>query len=329
MHESDDTPPVLQANSKYEGQTESHINNFDLIDLFNLLYGKKFIVLAFSFFITLCGAIYSLNATPYYASKIIFTAPPENLMGGTMGAADILGGVGSVLGVGGKTSPMTSYALSTLESREFLTKFFLKYDLMPHLLPQYWDAKTKIWRPIERSLLGKTKDMLLGEEPNFIENEEEKRAELAFKEFKDRMSINVDKTSDIITLNLEWTNPILASKWANQMLAMLNETMRARTIAQSQERVEFLQNEIDSTKIANVRSILYSMMENELKTSMLANVQKDYSFTIIDSAYPTSRPYRPRKIVILMLSMISGFLMISVYLMAKNYITRLKEAKNQ
>lgn len=326
---------MSQTHTQGEQPNEKSLNsnnnldeeNFDLIDLFNLLYNKKIVILLFMVFTTIGGLIYLSFSTPYYKSSIIFATPPENLMTANSGASDLLGGVGSVLGVGGKTAPATAYNLSILESRRFLTKFFIEENLMPELLAKYWDKKNTQWIPMNRSFLGKIKDFILGEEPNFIENDEEKRAELAYDLFKDLISINIDKETDIITFNIEWRNPILASKWANRLLERLNESMRARTILQSQERVIYLQKEIDSTKIANVKNILFNMMENELKTSMLANVQKDYSFTIIDSAYPSARPFRPRKVVILVLCLLGGILLGSLYIMSISYVCRLREAK--
>lgn len=302
-------------------------SGFDLVDLFTLLYEKKILILIFSGLFMVGGLVYITNSEPYYHSSIVFTSPPESLMSGQTGGQDLLGGVGSLIGVGGKTSPATAFTLSILESRDFAATFFKKHDVMPILVPKYWDEKSSKWKPVESSALGKVKNFFLGEEPLFIKDNEEIIAELAYKEFNDIMSIDINKDTQIITLNIDWKNPIEASKWANQLLNLLNETMRERTISQSNKRVTYLQVEIEKSKVASVKKILSFLLENELKTKMVANVQEDFSFTIIDQAYPASRPFRPRKIVILVLCLIGGFLMGSLYFMSTVYIQRLKATK--
>lgn len=305
----------------------TYTEEFDLIDLFNLLYGRKFIIMIASAIAVLCGMFYLANSTSYYVSETVFIPAPEKLSATNIGSNNLLGGVGSVLGIGGSSSPETSLALSILQSRDFLFRFFDRYEVMPQILSKYWNASDEEWRPVRRSFLGKVKDLLLGKERDFINDDDAILAGLAFKEFRGLMSVDINKETEVITLGIVWTNPVEASQWANQLMDMLNEEMRVRAISQSQERVKFLQTEINQTRIANIRNSLSGLMELELKKSMIANVEKDFAFTIIDRAYPQGRPFKPRKILILILCLIGGFLMSSTYFMGATYIDRLKSAK--
>ena len=50
----------------------------------------------------------------------------------------------------------------------------------------------------------------------------------------------------------------------------------------SKKSTEFLQQQLERTEIADIREVLYRLIEEQTKTIMFAEVRKEYVFKVID-----------------------------------------------
>jgi uncharacterized protein involved in exopolysaccharide biosynthesis len=74
---------------------------------------------------------------------------------------------------------------------------------------------------------------------------------------------------------------------------MANERIRARAIDEANRNIKFLNEQIDKTRVVEVQRLIFSLIENETKTLMLANARTEYAFTVIDPAVPPERKIGP------------------------------------
>jgi len=61
----------------------------------------------------------------------------------------------------------------------------------------------------------------------------------AFEKFDDIRTIK-EEDSGLITLSIEWTDPVLAAEWANDLVWRLNERLRSDAITEADETIKFL-----------------------------------------------------------------------------------------
>ena len=80
-------------------------------------------------------------------------------------------------------------------------------------------------------------------------------------------------------------------------MALANERLRARAIDEATRNIAFLNAQIPQTSVVEVQHAIYNLIESETKTLMLANVRKEFAFTVIDPAVPPERKYRPKRSV--------------------------------
>jgi uncharacterized protein involved in exopolysaccharide biosynthesis len=131
----------------------------------------------------------------------------------------------------------------------------------------------------------------------------------AYELFDKRVRIVDDDTeSGLVRLAIEWTDPVLAARWANLLVDRLNELMRRRAIDEAERSLEYLRTQITEVSSIEVQQALYNLVESQLKQSMMANVQKQFAFKVIDPAVaPDRNKYiKPKRLFIVFSGLVLG-----------------------
>ncbi|RMH50709.1 MAG: hypothetical protein D6682_06325, partial [Zetaproteobacteria bacterium] len=209
------------------------------------------------------------------------------------GLSSMLGGLGGLASMAGISLPGGGSAeqnLAVLKSRAFLWRFIQDNKLMPILFADRLDASGKHWK----------------------ESDPEKQPTLwdGYRLFtKSIMEAEADKKSGLVTVSVEWTDPALAARWANDLVARLNTFLRDQAIARSRANLKYLRRELERTSVADMRKTLFELIASEQKKAMLANTQKQFAFRILDPATPPDKKSKPKRALIVLLSaLVAGFL---------------------
>ena len=159
-------------------------------------------------------------------------------------------------------------ALAILNSRKFSTDYLAQKELLMVLFADRWDAKREQW----------------------ISTFWRRRAPTmwdAFRMWDSKIrKINADQSAGTLVMTVSWKDAKLASAWANELVARLNDHMRERVVTRAEKSLDYLREELTKTSIAELRLSLYTAMEQQMRAIMTANVVKEYSFTVIDPAVP-------------------------------------------
>ncbi|MEO5368161.1 MAG: Wzz/FepE/Etk N-terminal domain-containing protein [Magnetococcus sp. WYHC-3] len=223
-------------------------------------------------------AVYmAVTMTPIYRATVVMEPRTEDGNTGTS-LTGRYGGLAAMAGfnLGGQSSVIS--AIVKLQSREFLSKFIEDENLMPVLFEEQWDPVNKRW---------------VVEDPKFAPTLWN-GVDLFRKEIQ---QVVQEVKSGIITMTIDWSDPELASRWANLMVKRINQKMRADAIESSQKNLDYLTNQLNSTSIADLRATISGLMETEIKRIMLAHGKEEFSFKVLDPAQvpPWYAVERPKK----------------------------------
>jgi uncharacterized protein involved in exopolysaccharide biosynthesis len=259
--------------------------DLDLRTLFWLIWRRKLLVVGVVLSTVGAALLGSLFMTPVFrASTIAVPAEVDSGGLGSLGSAlSQFGGLAALagleLGSGGSTIEET---LAVLRSREFTEGFIREEGLLPILF--------------EETRFGR------GDEPTLAK---------AYRFFdRDIRAVARDARSGLVTVQIEWRDPILAADWANKLVGRLNAEMRARAIAKTNAAVGFLEKELLATTIVDTRTAIGRLMEAQINQRMLANVTEEYALRVVDKAMPPDDddPIRPRRLFLAVVSGAVGFL---------------------
>lgn len=295
--------------------------NVYLSDLLLIVWRKRIVVLVSTIISAIFSIVVALNLSNIYRSEALL-APVADDAG--LNISGQLGGLAALAGVnlGGNASDKVGLALEILKSRHFLGNFIERHDLYVPLMA------AKGWSRSDNKLV-------LDEKLYDLENEKWRRevkpplsAKPSIYESREKllelMKVSRDKTSGMVTLSVEHYSPFIAQQWVKLLVFDLNNEMRERELVEAQNSINYLNAQIEKTNIADVRTLLFSLIEEQTKTLMLANVREEYILKTIDPPVVAEKKAKPARALIVILGTLLGS-MLSVAFVLIRYFASSKE----
>lgn len=290
---------------------EQEINLRDVIAILKRRRRLIFIFMGATFVV---GLLYAVFATPLYTASVT-VRPAAEEMDGLSDLAGRFGSVASLAGInlGGGGSRKEEY-VAILQSRELTEKFMEHPDALPQLFPGRWDAEARKWKKSGDGIISRPLRVVsrvlayLSGDQGWRETRELKPSMWeAYKELTDDiLSINEDTVTGTITVQFEFRDPVVAAEWANAYVALANEKIRNREIEEASRALEYLDDQAKNTQVNELRETIYGLIETQMKRIMLANSRPDYAFKIIDKAVVPEDKSHPKRLIIIIASLVFG-----------------------
>jgi len=263
---------------------ETNESILDVRRIWQILLGSKILILSIAATATVIALIVALIMTPVYRSQILLAPASTEDEKGQLAA--LIGQYAPGTQFGGLSSGSSNkdQAIAVLQSRQFTEQFIESENLMPVLFSELWDAQNGKWA-VDNS----------GDVPTMSQ---------AVAKFSDSIrKVHEDGRRNLVALQIDWTDPELAARWANKLVSRLNDYLRQRDIAEAQRSIEFLNQELEKSSVIELRQGVYRLIESQIEMVMLANVRDEYAFKILDPAVPSEpnqfiRPKRPMIVIV-------------------------------
>lgn len=295
-------------------------DEIDLRELFSALWQGKWLIIVTTFLFSVASVFYALSLPDIYKSEVTLAPVSEDSglkVPGQLGGLAALAGV-NLGGMGG--GDKTGLALEILKSRDFIGRFIEQNDLyLPIMAAKGWErAEDKLLlNPAvydEQTLQWARKvNAPYQPKPSTLETVEA---------FKKLFSVSQDKTSGIVKLSVEHFSPYLAKSWAESLVKAINEEMRTRELAEAERSIAYLNKQIAQTNLADVRTMLFSLIEEQTKTLMLANVRDEYVFKTVDPAVVSERKVKPARALIVISVFILGALLSMMLVLVRYFFSK-------
>ncbi len=230
---------------------------------------------------------YAFTTKPIFRAEIVVTAArgtgmehTSSLLGGQLGSLASLAGLDVSQG-----NAQNQEAAAVLESHQLAAEFIRRNDLLPVLVAQS-STRSTVW--------------------------------LAVKRFKERvLDIRKDLRRGTTTVSVEWTDPQLAAGWANEYVALANELIRTRALDDATRNIAYLNEQLAKTNDVELRRVMYTLVEEETKTLMLANARKQYAFEVVDPAVAPELWVRPRRLMLTLMGLVLGLGAAGAFVLAR------------
>lgn len=265
----------------------------DLQLLVERLWSKRLWIAASVLLFTAGFTTMAFVMRPVYRSTVVVVSAAEG-RGGAESLGGALGAVGGLAALAGinltASAGQLEESLAVLRSRQLTEGFIKDQGLMSELFQDRWDARTGRWKgPPDKW-------------PTLAQ---------AYRYFdKSVRTINYDKKTGLITVDVEWHDPAKAAQWANGLIARLNSEMRAREIASSTASIAYLEKELSDTTTVDTRQTINRLLETQINKRMFANVTEEYSLRVVDKALPADPKdvVRPQKLLLIALGPALGLM---------------------
>ena len=300
----------------YSPQSQSTSDEIDLRELFKALWKGKWIIIATTFVFAVGAVLYALSLPNIYKADALL-APAESSNGGGLSKmAGQLGGLAALAGVnlGAGESSQTDLAVQVMKSRQFVEAFINKHDLLVSLMAaKGWDlANNKLI--LDEELYNQNTGEWL-REPDGLRGATP-TAQEAFEVFnKEVLSVSQDKESGLYTVSVKHYSPYIAQQWVNWLIEDINKVMRERTIAETSQNLAYLNTQLQKTAVTDMQSTFYKLIEEQTKSLMLAEVQEEFIFKVVDPAVvPELKDGPKRALICVLATLLGGMLGVAIVL---------------
>ena len=288
-----------------DSSSTSQSSEFSLREFLDVLWGGRILITIITVFATAAAGVAAWTIPKSYQASIMISPASEtsgNQMGG-MSALSQFAGLASLAGISSGGDSKKAESLAVLQSETLTEKYISDNDLLPILFASKWDRAAGKWKvadPEKVPTLWKANEY-----------------------FRDHVRlVTTNPKTGLVTLTIVWRDPKLAADWANGLVKMANDYLRAKAIEQSERNIAYLTEQAAKTAVVGVREAIFSILQTEINKTMLARGNEEYAFKVIDRAVPPERPTAPRKPLWLLGGFMAG-LSISILLVLLR-VTRIR-----
>ena len=250
---------------------------------------------------TLIALLIAFLLPPIYRAEVLLAPVSEDKSESLSAIASQYGDLASLAGINlGTSKDKTDVHIAALKSRSLSVQYIKEANLMPVLFARKWDAEKKQWK----------------------DNSDVPTDWKAF-ELWDRniRRVNQDKRTGLVTLIVEWKDPALAAKWANDFIRHVNTRLRIEAVEEAEKSVAYLEKQLPTTTSVEVQQAIFRLIETQTKKKMVASTRDEYAFTVIDPAVTPERKHRPRRTILvftgLILGLVGGVILVMITGMRK------------
>jgi uncharacterized protein involved in exopolysaccharide biosynthesis len=291
------------------GPESAYDDETDLRELFRILWKGKWLIGSITFASAVIAVIVALLLPNIYRAEALLAPNDQEGAGGLSTLAAQYGGLASLAGfdLGTRSSDKISLGLEILKSRKFVSEFIERHDiLVPLMAAKKWDAETG-----QLIINPDIYDMVV---QKWVRNVDPPKkavpsSQEAYENFMEKISVSQDKQSGFVTVSVEHFSPQIAKQWVDWLISDLNSSIMRQDVAEAEQAIQYLNEQILNTSLAQLKNVFFSLIEEQTKTVMLAKVTDEYLLKTVDPAITPEKKYRPsRSLIVLLCTVLGGFI---------------------
>ena len=307
------SPEVLE-------NAEAFDNEIHLRDLFTVLWKGKLLIMLITGFTAVCAVVIALWLPNIYERKALLAPKDESGSGGLASLAQQYGGLASLAGIniggGGGESSKSMMAQQKIQSLDFFKRHLYEKIMLDLMAVDHWEATSGelVYDPDVFDVKNQTwvRDVSY---PQQIKPS----AQEAYKDFLELLTISEDEKTSLVTITIKHESPVVAQAWVALIIEAITEELRGTDVEEAQGSIEFLEQQRAQTSLVSLDEVFAQLIEEQTKTIMLANVSKDYVFTVIDPAVVPELESYPKRAVICILGALFGGMLGACLVLVRRY----------
>ncbi len=316
MQEKDHTQEQVIDSLYYK---DSDSEQIDILALLNILWKGKWLLICVCFVFLLIGvgvALYLPNK--YKATVIVQPVETENNLG-LSSLASKFGGLASLAGVniGTDGASDSRIALDIIKTWSYADRFIKNNNIqVPLFAADGWDRESNNLL-IDENLYDNVNKIWVREPPKG-KTIEPTSWEL-FEEYDDKLTIKPTGDSGLVEISFTHYSPYIAKEWLELLVADVNTYMKAKALEETYGRIQYLEEKIGETSIAEIRAAFSELIQEQYKNAMLAEVTDEYVFKVVSEAQVPEEKDSPKRVIIIAIFFILGAMFGMIYLITRAF----------
>jgi len=289
-------------------------DEIDLLELFKILWTGRWVIVSVTAAAAVISVVVALVMTEIYRAEATLAPATSRESGSPL--ASQLGGAAALIGINLPTSEdggRVNNAMAIMRSRDFIFRFIRENELLVPLFAGRYDRaeQTSVVDPTVYD--EDTGEWLLDEDDVPTEWD-------GYRAFDEIFSLSQDRDTGIVTVSVEWHDPVLATQWVNSLVQRINQEVKAADQAEAENAIAYLRRQLQSTQLVEMQQVFYDLIETQTRVSMLADVREEYVFQVVDPALVPDEKIAPRRSLIAVLGTLLGAMLALVGVLIRHYV---------
>lgn len=328
---ADNLQPADRISEEY---ADEEIN---LLDYWRVIWKWKLLIVLLVFITVVTTALVSLSRIDIYQAAAVIT-PAGGEQGG--GSLSILSQqFGGLPGISLSPSTSTSEIVNLLKSNIIREKMINRYNLLPVLFYETWDAERQEWKRGTNSSFSLNPFRLISNIAQAVKpakkalnlsnpganNSNVKGSPTLWdglRALKSIITVNNNVKDNTITVSAEFHDPDMAAKMVNYILSTLTDHMNSEARRGAISKRRYLEEQLRATADPLIRQKIYALISQQIETAMMSELKEDFAFKVMDPSRVPDTKIKPKRSTMVMLSLMTS-LFAGVFLaFFLEYITR-------
>ena len=284
-------------------------DEIDLKELFNVLWTAKKLIIQITAIFAIGSVVYSLSLNNHYKSESLLLARSSSENQGLSKYSNLAAMAGISLPSSG--TDKAAQTIELIKSRKFVKHLLTFENILPSILAaksynnstqellfnqKLYESETKTW-----------KNKLI---PSYLE---------AHNAYINMLSIAQDKRTGFISINIEHISPVFAKDFLELIIRESNELLRKKDMEESKQGLEYLTSELSKTPFVETKESINSLIEAQLETQMLAQINQDYILIEIEPPFIPEEKSKPSRFLICVLGTMLGGMLSMLIVLTRHY----------
>jgi LPS O-antigen subunit length determinant protein (WzzB/FepE family) len=298
--------------------TNEYDDEIDLRELFGALWSGKIKIIVITAIFAVSSVFYALSVPNQYKA-IALLAPAQSDSGGLSSALGQLGGLASLAGVNvpGGSNGTSSIAQEIMMSQSFIESFIYENQIEADIYavtgwseaadvleydPELYDVTNKEWLVTHGAA-----------------SQNGPSGWQLYKAFRGMIEVSEDKKTRMVSLTLESYSPNFSKHALDNFIKYINDHMQKRKILSVERNIKYLQNQIEKTSISEMREVFYTIIEEQIKSKMLAEASPEYAFLMVSPAMVPEEKSQPDRAIICVIGTLIGGILSVLMVFVQRY----------
>ena len=259
---------------------------------------------------------YSLILSNYYQSESVLQVSQEDVNSklGQLSSLSSLAG----FNLGNMDSDKSLQAMELIQSRTFLKHLLTFENILPMLMAvKKYDLKKNAITFNESLFNSDTREWkqnsnFKNSKPSYLE---------AYKSYKEMVYVSKMK-SGFISLKVEHLSPYFAKDFLELIISEVNSLMRKEELEKTEAAREYLEKQLQKSRLIEVNSAISSLIEMNLKKEVTAKLDKFYVLKPIEEPFIPEKKSKPSRGLICILGTFLGFILVCIFLLVQRELKK-------
>lgn len=321
----------------YSGTPNRDEDEIDLLDLWRTIWKRRKMIAWVVGIMTVGTVIVSLFMTNIYqASAVITPVDQKQGQGGGLRSMmmEQLGGLAGLALPGGSSA---NEIVSLLDSKVLGEKIITRYNLLPILFDEKWDAKKKTWKIKEGwslnplSWISSLFKLIMPAPPASVQKKDPNVPDVwdGLRELDEMVNVKFDMKKNSITITADSRDPELSAKLVDYYLLTLTDYMSSEARRVALTNRNYLESQLNGTSDPLIKQKIYNMIAQQIETSMMAEVKENFAFKVLDPPKVPDKKIKPKRAQMVILAFFVAMFLGVFAAFGAEYVQKMKAASQK